>query len=80
MFKTFSLFGLICVADPTVPIHEENCFNFWEQPIVHYKSLNECNNAGKMLSIQIRSNLEQRGLTITEGELWCIETTKSQKS
>jgi hypothetical protein len=80
MFKTFSLFGLICVADPTVLIHGENCFNFWEQPIVHYKSLNACNNAGKMMSIKIRSGLEQRGLTITEGELWCIETTKGQKS
>jgi hypothetical protein len=80
MFKTFALFGLICVADPTVPIHGENCFNFWEQPIVHYRSLSACNNAGKMLSIQIRSNLEQKGLTITEGELWCIETTKQQGS
>jgi hypothetical protein len=48
--------------------------------MVHYKSLNACNNAVKILSIKIRSGLEQRGLTITEGELWCIETTKNQKS
>jgi hypothetical protein len=80
MLKTFALFGLICVSDPTVPIHEENCFNFWEQPMVHYKSLSACNNAGKTLSIDIRSALQQRDLTITEGELWCIETTKGQKS
>ena len=80
MFKTFMLFGLICVEDPSNQMFGENCFNFWEQPMVHYKSLNACDNAGKMLSIQIRSGLEQRGLTITEGELWCIETTKSQKS
>jgi hypothetical protein len=32
------------------------------------------------MSIQIRANLEQKGLTITEGELWCIETTKSKNS
>jgi hypothetical protein len=41
MFKTFMLFGLICVEDPSNQMFGENCFNFWEQPVVHYKSLGE---------------------------------------
>jgi hypothetical protein len=34
----------------------------------------------KYCPVKIRSSLEQKGLTITEGELWCIETTKQQGS
>jgi hypothetical protein len=74
--------SLLVISNSTVKRFMSGLFtwNFWEKPMVHYRSLNACNNAGKMLSIQIRSNLEQKGLTITEGELWCIETTKQQGS
>jgi hypothetical protein len=80
MFKTFALFGMICVADPSVKIFGENCFNVWEDPVVHYKDLITCDNAGKIWSNAIRVNLEKNGLTIIQGELWCIETTKGQNS
>jgi hypothetical protein len=53
------LFGLICVEDPSNQMFGENCFNFWEQPIVHYRSLGECDRAGKAIAIQIRRELER---------------------
>lgn len=80
MFKTFMLFGLICVEDPSNKMFNENCFNFWEQPIVHYKSLAECDRFGKAISIQIRRELKDLNIVLKEGELWCIETTKTKNS
>ena len=80
MFKTFALFGMICVLDPDVKIFQENCFNIWEEPGHRYKTLHECDNAGKQLGIRIRTQLEKKGIIITQGELWCIETTKKQGS
>ena len=78
MLKTFALIGMVCFADNNQ--WGENCFNIWEQPTIHYKSLNDCDNAGKKLVIQLRRQAEENGLTITSGELWCIETTKGQNS
>jgi len=78
MFKTFALFGMICFVDNNR--WGESCFNYWEDPVVHYKTLNECDKAGKKKGIEIRSYFEKNKLTITQGELWCIETTKGQKS
>ena len=80
MFKTFALFGMICIFDPSVKIFQENCFNVWEDPAPRYKTLDECDNAGKKLGIKIRTQLENKGIIITQGELWCIETTKKQGS
>lgn len=79
MFKVFYLFGMLCVADPSVPIHQENCFNIWEKPRIFYQSLNECANAGKLLKISIYSKLEEEGLFLTRGELWCIEASPTVK-
>ena len=78
MLKTFALFGLICFMDNNQ--WGESCMNFWEEPVVHYKSLSDCDNAGKRKAIEIRAVLERNGLTITNGELWCIETTKGKKT
>jgi hypothetical protein len=80
MFKTFMLFGLICVEDPSNQMFGENCFNFWEQPIVHYKSLGKCDRAGKAVAIQIRRELNDLNIVLKQGELWCIETTKTKNS
>jgi hypothetical protein len=80
MFKTFMLFGLICVEDPSNQMFGENCFNFWEKPVVHYKSLDECDRFGKAVAIQIREELKRKNMVLKEGELWCIETTKSSNS
>ena len=78
MLKTFALIGMVCFADNNQ--WGENCFNIWEQPTIHYKSLNDCDNAGKKLVIQLRREATNNGLTITSGELWCVETTKGQNS
>jgi len=78
MLKTFALIGIICFADNNQ--WGENCFNIWEKPTIHYKSLDACDNAGKKLVIQLRRQAEENDLTITQGELWCVETTKGLKS
>ena len=80
MFKTFMIFALICVEDPLNKIHKENCFNFWENPIIHYKSLNACDRAIQSVRMQIRAELKRKNMVLKEGELWCIETTKSSNS
>lgn len=80
MLKTFMLFGMICIEDPSAPIFKENCFNYWEDPVVHYKGELLCGAAALHESKRIRKELTSLGLTITEGEIWCIETTKSQKA
>jgi hypothetical protein len=56
MFKTFMLFGLICVEDPSNQMFGENCFNFWEQPIVHYKSLANVTGQVKPLLFKLDVN------------------------
>ena len=72
------LFGLICVEDPSNQMFGENCFNFWEQPIVHYKSLAKCDRAGKAVAIQIRRELNDLNIVLKQGEHCRIETTKTK--
>jgi hypothetical protein len=78
MIKTFALIGMICVADPSNEIHKENCFNVWETPRGHYKSVQECDLAGKRLRIMVLKEIRKKNMTLTEGEIWCIETTRGK--
>jgi hypothetical protein len=36
--------------------------------------------AGKAVAIQIRRELNDLNIVLKQGELWCIETTKSKNS
>lgn len=74
--KLFALFGLICFLDNNQ--WGESCVNFWEDPVVHYRSLAECDNAGKRKGLEIRAYFDKQGLKITQGELWCIESKQRE--
>ena len=74
--KLFALFGLICFLDNNQ--WGESCINFWEDPVVHYKSLEACDAAGKRKGLELRAYFEKNGLKITQGELWCIESKQRE--
>ena len=67
MFKTFALFGMICVFDPDVKIFQENCFNIWEEPGHRYKTLHECDNAGTIGTL-----VDKKKPTIKKSYIFCI--------
>lgn len=76
MIKTFALIGMICVEDPSNSLHKENCFNVWETPMGHYRSVQKCDLAGKRLRTMVLREIQKNNMTLIKGEIWCIETTK----
>lgn len=74
--KLYALFGLICFLDNNQ--WGESCVNFWEDPVIHYRSLGECDAAGKRKGLELRAYFDKNGLKITQGELWCIESKQRE--
>ena len=74
MLKTFVFFGYVCFFN-----HSEfdTCFNIFERPMINYPSAKICKLAADTKAINVRKELTEKGLTISEGSLWCFETTKT---
>ena len=73
MIKTFIIFGMMCFIDPKTESKLEQCYNIIDQPFIYYKGRESCLIATKKRGKVIRETYLNKGLTITEGYIYCLE-------
>ena len=69
------MFGMLCVAQFTDL--SRSCMNFWEDPVVHYETLEQCLESARNKANEIKSDFAKKEIPIAAFEIWCIETSKS---
>ena len=72
--STFVLFGALCVANPDDPTKWQSCFNFWQDPIVHYKTAKECKKAANSKAQEIKDIYDEHHLELVSISITCINT------
>lgn len=76
---TFVLFGSLCIVNPEDPKKWPFCMNFWQEPIVHYQTVEACKEEANARAKAIKKNLDEQKLEIYSLEITCISTGNDVK-
>ena len=71
---TYVLFGALCLINPDDPKRWPVCMNFWQNPIVHYKTIEDCEKQADKYAKHIKKEYENRKLIVDSLEITCIST------
>lgn len=77
----YIMFGLVCSVNPQLG-PDWHCLNFWQDPAVYYKTLDECEIAAKKQAKSIQKSFEKENLIVVKLEISCMntKTKKLEKS
>lgn len=68
--KSFMVFAMICMANPTT--HKVDCVNYWEPKEPMY-TREDCDMRAKQLAMEVEKNLINNGIQVLEHISWCVE-------
>lgn len=77
----YIIFGTLCTINPKIG-PDWYCMNFWQDPVVHHKTLDKCEEFALKQAKDIKENFEKENLIVVKLEINCIntKTKKLEKS